>query len=668
MINSLRFWLISSFSVVLFICLIAIWLFIRSINTSKELEDYHSILKTTRILLLETNNLKEDILVRDFNDSGFYTSNLTRPENKFRTLNRKINGYIDYLEHSEITRSQGLGTLIDNIEALLDKYNRNYNELIYLYKLKGFKDYGLEGKMRNYAHELFDYNERNVQYYCLILRKHEKDFLVRKDLTYVFNFNAVVKTLIDYINNQKSIAPHDKNKMITTIYFYEKHFKMLARIDSKMGIKGKSGHLNTSKLIFDGIAALIEKADNQLKIIEVEHKEKLKRSTLLVVAILIVFLITTIVILTQLITKSIRSIAGSFTNYVNSGFNYEAIIYRRSNVKEFNAIIISFLKMAKEINIFTNFFREKVHERTLAINQQKDEILSQQLQIQDQYQALLLKNNELNAQKQLMSRKNEETQQSLRYAKRIQKAIQPGSARFKECFEDSFVFSKAKDVISGDFYLVYKELYRVNEQAYKKVTFIASDCTGHGVPGAIMSVLGINTINKLVTELKNSDPGRILNLLNKDINQALAHDKKENDIVADGMDIAVFTFDEESYTLHYSIAKFSHYLVRDSQIIQLKSQKMSIGYSFFDGNVKNFETSSIQLQKGDCLYLFSDGFGDQFGGPLNKKYKRKNIRHLIEKIYRQPMGEQKQIFKSEFVTWKRAFHQIDDVLVMGIRF
>jgi serine phosphatase RsbU (regulator of sigma subunit) len=668
MINSFRFWLISAFSTVLLICLIAIGLFISSLNTSKKLEEYHSVLKTTRILLLETNNLKEDIFLREASDSGFYAGASSGPEQKFKTLNHKMTISIRSLEKSEITVHNGLQGAIDSIKTLLVRYNRNYDELIYLHKLKGFKDYGLEGTMRNYAHFIFDKGNRDVQFYCLMLRRHEKDFLLRKDLNYVFAFSALVRKLIGYIHDSKTIQPNDKNRLITAIYFYNKYFKLLARIDNKIGIKGKSGYLNRSKQSFDEMANRIEQTDNRLKLLETDHKERLHRNTILVLIVLVAFLVSTIIILTQLISKSIRSISASFNNYVNSGFNYDSIVYKRSNIKEFNSILISFIKMAKEINIFTNFFREKVHERTLAINQQKDEILSQQLQIQDQYQVLLLKNNQLNDQKQLLARKNEETQQSLRYARRIQKAIQPGSSKFKAAFADSFVFSKARDVISGDFYLIYKDSYPAGDIQHHNITVVASDCTGHGVPGAIMSVLGINTINKLVKELKNSDPGKILNLLDKDISQVLSHDKKETDIVADGMDIAVFSFDTATYLLRYSIAKFSYYLVRDSELISLETQKSSIGYSFFNGNVKNFQTSEIQLQEGDCLYLLSDGFADQFGGPFNKKYKRNNIKNLIRQIHRLPMAEQKQIFRQEFTTWKRSSPQMDDVLVIGIRF
>lgn len=309
--------------------------------------------------------------------------------------------------------------------------------------------------MREYAHKIYEFNNREVQYLCLVLRKHEKDFLLRKDLYYVNQFHSVSKSLIDFINNS-SITQSDKNFLINNLYYYSKNFNLLARIESKIGIKGQNGYLNKSKQIFDEIASMIEDMDNELKLIEAEHKEKLKEDTMVIIGILVLFLLVAIIGLTQLITKSVKSISSSFSKYINSGFNIDSVYYKRSNIKEFNAINVSFLKMAKEIHVFTNFFREKVHERTLAINQQKDEILAQQLQIENQYSTLLHKNNELQEQRHLLAIKNNDIQDSLRYAKRIQKALQPGESKLKECFDDYFVFSKAKDVVSGDFHLVYR--------------------------------------------------------------------------------------------------------------------------------------------------------------------------------------------------------------------
>lgn len=442
---------------------------------------------------------------------------------------------------------------------------------------------------------------------------------------------------------------------------------MLARIESRIGTNTKSGFLFSSKKNFDSIASLIENLDNELIQIKEQHKEKLAHNTLIVLIILIVFLLGAIIVLTQLITKSVKNISDSFTRYVNSGFNIESVSFKKSGIREFNVIYVSFLRMAKEINIFTNFFREKVHERTLEINQQKEEILTQQLQIKEQYQTLLVKNTQLREQRRLLATKNEDILESLRYAKRIQKALQPGTLKFKECFPESFIFSKAKDVVSGDFYLAYK-LNGADGFSENKTVFIASDCTGHGVPGAIMSVLGINILNKLVKELKHTDPGTILTLLDRDIDQVLARGKKNSDIVADGMDIGVFSFNNDTFQLEYSIAKFSHYLVRNSEIIQLDTLKSTIGYSFFENDKKHFKTSNIKLQSSDCLYLFSDGLQDQFGGLENKKFKKNNIRELIRKIHQTPMKEQKEIFKAELKKWKGRYEQTDDILVMGIRF
>lgn len=667
MVTSFRSWLILSFGVILLICLVAIGLFVSSLNKSKKLEDYHSNLKTTRILLLEINKLKEDILTENVLGNGFYSDSFSEPERRLYDLKSKTRSYIHYLLKSKITSDNKIDWKTQRIAQEFSEYNKIYDELVYLYKLKGFKDYGLEGKMREFAHNLFNLGDERTRFACLLLRKHEKDFLLRKDLNYVHQFNIQVRSLYEYINENNDLDEEIKKELINNLYYYHKHFKMLARIDSKIGTNGKSGFLFSSKQNFDRIASLIEDLDNELRQIKQDHKEKLANDSLIVLIVLVIFLLGAIIALTQLITKSVKNISKSFTKYINSGFSIDSVSFKRSGIREFNAINVSFLRMAKEINIFTNFFREKVHERTLEINQQKDEILIQQAQIETQYKTLLTKNMELGKQRRMLASKNQDIQESLRYAKRIQKALQPGAIKFKECFGDSFIYSKAKDVVSGDFHLAYK---LNGEQGFveNKTVFVASDCTGHGVPGAIMSVLGINIIHKIVRELKTTDPGTILNLLDKDIDQVLAHGKNGSDIVADGMDIGVFSFNNETYMLDYSIAKFSHFLVRDSAIIQLETLKSTIGYSFFENERKCFKTSSIQLKKGDCLYLFSDGLQDQFGGPENKKFKKNNIRDLIQKVHHTPMKQQKEIFKNEFKQWKGRQEQTDDVLVMGIRF
>lgn len=664
MVTSLRSWLILSFSALLFICLTAIYLFVSAINKSKKIETYHVHLKNTRILLLEINKLKENILIGDHDETRFYTSKMSELEHRFLDLKARTQHHLHHLESSKITEDYLLQPKIGQLKKAFGAYDKAYNELIYLYKLKGFKNFGLEGKMRHHAHLVFDSGNKEVQFYCLMLRRHEKDFLLRKELSYVHLFNNGIRALITFIHESRNIPARDKNYLINQLYYYNKYFRLLAQIESKIGIRGRNGYLNKSSEVFETIASLIEDMDNELKQIDTAHKKSLKHDTLVVVIILISFLAGTLIILTQLITRSVRSISSSFTNYVNSGFNFDSVEYKRTKIKEFNAIFVSFLKMAKEIHLFTNFFREKVHERTLAIHEQKEEILRQQKQIKAQYDTLLSRNTELKEQKHLLALKNNDIQGSLRYAKRIQKALQPGMSKFKESFPDSFVISKAKDVVSGDFHLAYK----VQATGGDKTVLIAADCTGHGVPGAIMSVMGINILHKIVKELKHTDPGTILELLDKDMGQVLGQGRKKDDVIADGMDIGVFTFDRQSLRLDYSIAKFSGFLIREASPLPLALQKTSIGPPVTEQQVKHFTTSSVQLQPGDCLYLLSDGLQDQFGGPDNKKYKRTRILQLLEQLHTTPMAEQKFLFRQELKTWKKKLPQTDDILIIGIRF
>ena len=339
------------------------------------------------------------MLLADFNESGFYASQYSSTERKFWAYNNRLKQHIRYFKQSPITRTFSLNNEISRLDEQLEIYNNTYNELIYLYKLKGFKNYGLEGKMREYAHSIYDFNNNDIKLYCLMLRRHEKDFLLRKDLIYVYQFSSISIKFVDVINKNPSIEPKQKKYLIQQLYYYNKFFRQLSRIESRIGIKGKSGFLNKSKEMFDKLAQKIEFLDATLtKNIDL-HEEKLKQNTLILSTVLIAFLIAAIFILSYSMTYSVKTISNSFTTYINSGFDNNSVKYHKTRIKEFNNIYLSFLKMTKEINIFTNFFKEKVLERTLAINQQKEEIQAQQIKIETQYSVLLTKSNELLEQK-----------------------------------------------------------------------------------------------------------------------------------------------------------------------------------------------------------------------------------------------------------------------------
>jgi serine phosphatase RsbU (regulator of sigma subunit) len=267
-----------------------------------------------------------------------------------------------------------------------------------------------------------------------------------------------------------------------------------------------------------------------------------------------------------------------------------------------------------------------------------------------------LRNVELKAAYDEISRKNKEITDSINYASRIQGALLPQNENLSKAFPDHFVLFLPRDVVSGDFYWA--------ADIGKKMVFAAADCTGHGVPGALMSMLGISFLNELVVERRQTHPGEILDSLRREVIKALKQTGREDE-QKDGMDIALCTYDTGSGMLQFAGAYNPLYLVREGSLEEYKADRMPISY--YHGMTDPFRTNTIQLQKGDALYLFSDGYADQFGGPDRKKFKYKSLKELIEQLHDQPMEQQKAILQERFFSWKGEVEQIDDVVMIGIR-
>lgn len=253
--------------------------------------------------------------------------------------------------------------------------------------------------------------------------------------------------------------------------------------------------------------------------------------------------------------------------------------------------------------------------------------------------------------------KNKEITDSIKYAKRLQEAILPSKDFIQSLFPSSFVMYKPKDIVSGDFYWF--------ERSGNKKLFAAVDCTGHGVPGAFMSIVGYNQLNQAVNENGLSKPNLILNALNKGITSSLKQ-TEEGSTVKDGMDIALCSLDETTNTLEFSGAYNPLWLVRDGTMTELKGDKKPIGV-FVGEEMQAFSSQEIHLQKGDSLYIFTDGYADQFGGQRGKKFKYKQLQELILSISMKTMEEQRNILDKTIEEWKGELEQIDDILVMGIR-
>ena len=256
-----------------------------------------------------------------------------------------------------------------------------------------------------------------------------------------------------------------------------------------------------------------------------------------------------------------------------------------------------------------------------------------------------------------LAMKNKDITDSIRYAKRIQFAMLNPDLPFKE----AFILFKPKDIVSGDFFWLLE---------YKGLEYFAAvDCTGHGVPGAFMSIIGHNSLDKIVKEYGVTEPGEILSQLNREVTMTLHQqiEKSQIDAVKDGMDLSLTCYDPKKNTLQYAGAYNPLILIRNSEIIEIKGDKFAIGRS--DENLeKKFTNHELEIQKGDTIYLFSDGYADQFGGEKGKKFMIKPLKNLLVAIQEKSIDEQKDMLDHTIETWKGEYEQVDDILIMGRRF
>lgn len=265
------------------------------------------------------------------------------------------------------------------------------------------------------------------------------------------------------------------------------------------------------------------------------------------------------------------------------------------------------------------------------------------------YESQLLHMNEL------VSEKNKEITDSINYAKHIQNAILPSQEFFREQFRESFLLYKPKDIVAGDFYWMY-----VSDD---NIYFAAADCTGHGVPGAMVSVICSNALNRAVKEFGISDTGKILDKVRELVIETFVHSDNNTD-VKDGMDISLCCLNKKTNQLVWSGANNPLWILRNAELIEYKADKQAIGKT---DHPKPFTTKHIQLEKDDRLFIFTDGYADQFGGEKGKKFKYAQFKQLLAGIKDKSLDEQLHSIDNALESWKGNLEQVDDILVIGVR-
>jgi len=285
-------------------------------------------------------------------------------------------------------------------------------------------------------------------------------------------------------------------------------------------------------------------------------------------------------------------------------------------------------------------------QANIALEQKNTLIENQNIEITEQRDIAREQRDRIAAQKK-------EIMDSIIYARRIQKAILPNIEMIKESLQHFFILFKPRDIVSGDFYW--------ESRVENEIIVIAADCTGHGVPGAFMSMLGVTFLNEIVNSKKITQPGKILDLLREKVIHSL--NQQYDNPLRDGMDISVINYNFDSKQVSFAGANNPLFLIHDGELSEIKADKMPI--ALYDKMV-SFSNKEVELHKGDCLYIFSDGYVDQFGGPKDKKFMKKRFKNLLLDNYQKPMEQQKEILDKAYEDWKGDGEQVDDVLVIGL--
>ncbi|HLN20510.1 MAG TPA: SpoIIE family protein phosphatase [Bacteroidales bacterium] len=329
---------------------------------------------------------------------------------------------------------------------------------------------------------------------------------------------------------------------------------------------------------------------------------------------------------TKVITLPIKKLVENVDRITNGDLRERAEVTGNNEITKLSE---KFNMMVAQLESYTYELEEKVKERTVRIERQKEKIEEQKKHITD----------------------------SIFYARRIQNAILPSFQLIEKSLNEYFILYMPKDIVSGDFYWM--------NEADGKFMIAAVDCTGHGVPGAFMSIVGFNQLNHAVNVKKARRAADILDTLNEGVITTLNENKSDSSI-KDGMDMALCIFDLKAGMAEFAGANNPLVVVRNNQITKYKGDRFPIGA--FEGNKpQNFRNNEISLEKGDCFYLFSDGYEDQFGGPDNKKFMARRFEELLLEISTLPTVEQKKVLIQRLSDWMGSNEQVDDILVIGIR-
>ncbi len=646
-----------------------------------KLQILYKALSDTQIQLQEADKTQRDFFSFETINPDFYIS---KGKSKFlerhTQLTQKLKSNINSIKSSPfVEENEHLVAKLDSLTAQTNYYQSVFDSLVRLIYKKGFKDSGIVGQMRERIHDIEDAKSPPLPLaQVLMIRRHEKDFIIRKDTDYVIKLNDAVKVLENSLRSEVK-KPQTRDLYLKWVEEYKNYFDEMVGLEFKIGYTNLSGLKGKINLISSQMNKSVEELEMQLE----EKSNEEKRKMRVILAIIIVSgLITNAVLAGWVIQKMgrpIRKLSKSINSLAQDEFrgqNKTVVFKGKDEIGILSRDVQALLNALQAHTI-------KIEEKSVALlsqnaelEQQQEEILSQRNLLENQNKFITGKNVELEKQKQEISlqtqilqnqlqeieiknavidEKQTKIMDSITYAKRIQEAMLPDVRSIERAFSEAFVFFKPRDVVSGDLYFLHRS---------KEKTIIAVvDCTGHGVPGALMSMIAFNLLSTIVINEKPDDPAQLLELLHQGTVRTLKQKVTNN---RDGMDAAVCIHHKAKNEVWFSGAKSKLIYIQEKRISTIKGSKLPIGGLLIQKE-RDFTTQRIKVSSPTQFYLFSDGYQDQFGGEKGRKFMGKNLQNLFYKINHLPAQIQYQQVESTFEKWKESQPQVDDVLVVGFR-
>ena len=659
-VNSFRFRLLIAF--LSFSTLIIIVLFINDIyNQRKErISLYTNELYKLQKHIEISNRAINDFFTVDTHDTIFYQTNYSSNIIEYNSYHSLIDSQINKLKQMQERRFFDIDSLLKQLSENSDRHYKIFNSIVFLISKRGFINEGYEGRMRDFAHNIEESSKINMVT-LLNLRRAEKDFMLRNKTTYIEKHKLYSARLQKELNSNPGISKAEKSSLTSYIEQYNYYFFEIVKIDSITGIYNNLG----LKLNLNHIDEIMHQQINDASnIVNSKQYEILKnyRKIYLIIAIMLVLLSIVLgYFIARSITKPISILSKRIGMFVEGNFSPIPNFDYKSRIPEIKNLIDNYFILKKEINSLINDFKARVEERTRELFEKKEQLESQKEEIQAQNDVLINKNVLIENQRKILEVANRDILDSINYAVRIQTAMFPDIGLLNRFFKDSFILNLPKAIVSGDFYWIK----HIKNKSTEAIILAVADSTGHGVPGALMSILGITSLNELVMRKEITSPSAMLDALQVNIINTFSNNSNLNRPIHEGMDIGLCVYYPKKRKLEFSGANRSILKVGKSGSIEYKGDRMPIGRNYSQN--QKYVNQVIEFESGDSFYLFTDGYSDQFGGVKDKKIYSKNFKVLLSTVHQYEMKIQNEMLLEFFHTWKGKNQQIDDVLVMGFK-